>query len=71
MPDGAWRVTIVDGATRVGNRAPDGSLYIKVIAAGTAPVPLIHASGATHCVEAVAQKGFYDPNGSMLIEKIP
>ena len=71
MPDGAQRVTIVDGSTRVGMYAADGSLNIKVITAGTADVPLIHASGATHAVEAVAQKGVYDANNSLLIEIIP
>ncbi len=56
---GAIRITIVDGLTRTGRQAPDGSLY-AVVSDPDALVGYNHACGAMNVV--TAPEGSYSPS---------
>lgn len=68
--DGALRVTEVDGTSRVGFYAADGSRNVIVVLVGDALAPTTHASGATRVAEATVETGVYAKNGALLVEFI-
>ena len=67
---GALRVTIVDGSTRTGLFAADGSWNV-VVAPGSSYVGSYHRCGALYVTLTTSRTGYYAPDGSMYVAESP
>lgn len=68
--DGSWNVTVVDGSTRVGVQASDGSYNVVDASAETDPVGVYHASGALNVTPTTDPvDGRYAANGSLYVSE--
>ena len=71
--DGSIRVTVVDGLTRVGTYAADGSWnVIEAPGPATTKVGVYHSCGARYVtLQAVAVSSIYAPDGSLNVSVTP
>lgn len=66
--DGSWNITYVDGTTRTGLFAPNGSFYVVDQTANEDYVGIMHPCGAMNVVTIEAGDiGMYAPNGALQI----